>query len=281
MVEWSEFWVQLGQEAVLARSADAFRKRAARLLSAEAGERLEPVVARAVDDLAAAVHRRERSAHAERQEALARLAAGVAHDLNSLLGVIVNFAEFVAEELPPGGQAADDLEQIRHAARDAVALSERLATVAGDRRQGAESLRLQERLAGLADSLPDEVRLEVHVAGTRDVQIDRTAFDVVLANLVANACDAMPGGGLLWVHAEDEHDRVRLTVRDSGTGMDSDVAARAADPYFTTKAYGRGSGLGLATVQGLLTALGGALEIESESGAGTSVHVLLPVAVGG
>ena len=205
--------------------------------------------------------------------ALAQFARGVVHDLNNLLGVIVNFADFVAETLPAGSQAAEDLEQVQRAAQGAIALSERLGQAAGDRLGALDGAHVQEVLPALEAVLPATIRLEHDVADAGTLPLDHAALAAVLTELARNACDAMPDGGTLQVQATDEGVR----VRDDGTGMAPETTARALEPYFTTHRRGRGAGLGLTTVYRLVAGAGGELKIASAPGRGTTVDLRFPL----
>jgi two-component system, cell cycle sensor histidine kinase and response regulator CckA len=245
---------------------------------------------------------------AQRLESLGQLAGGVAHDFNNLLAGIMNYAGLVTaalqEELNRSGRSADpsmttivdDVEQITKAAKRAADLTRQLLIFS--RREVlrpqvldvnaviVEVLGLVRRAIGqtvdhvttaLADDLPS-------------VTIDRGQIEQVIMNLAINARDAMSSGGTLGIATsvfEIDRDRaqmlgvepgtyVQLSVSDTGTGMTHEVATRAFEPFFTTKATGEGTGLGLATVFGIVTQAGGDVSIISEVGRGTTVDVHLP-----
>ena len=239
----------------------------------------------------------------QRLESLGQLAGGVAHDFNNLLAVISNYTAFVGEVIaeaaegdPRWDAARRDLEQIQRATDRATQLTHQL--LAFGRREVVQPrvLNLNEVVSDmehlLRRTLGEHVELFTDAAADLwPVRADAGQLEQVLVNLAVNARDAMPGGGRLTietsnVHADDEllakrpglkpGRYVRLRVSDSGTGMSPEVAARAFEPFFTTKPKGEGSGLGLATVYGIITQAGGDIEISSTVGVGTTVSALLP-----
>ncbi|HWK26646.1 MAG TPA: PAS domain-containing protein [Solirubrobacter sp.] len=228
---------------------------------------------------------------AQRLEAVGQLAGGVAHDFNNLLAVIANYAAFVRKELDDGSRAAGDMDQIIAASRRASELTRRLLLFSRRQTGTPEVLSLRRVIESvellLQRTLGDDVDLKVDCDDRLwDVEADRSQLEQVLMNLAHNAREAMPNGGTLTIHAENTvvHDpaspsprAVRLTVADTGRGMAREVAAHAFEPFFTTKAVsGHGVGLGLATVYGIVTNARGRVELDSEPGRGTTVHVLLP-----
>ncbi len=231
---------------------------------------------------------------ARRLESVGQMAGGIAHDFNNILGVIMNYAEFVAGELTPGSQAHEDVAEIRRAAERAAALTRQLLVFSRREVVKPELLALGEVAAELENllrrALGERVELSVDFADDLyTVEADPGQIEQVLVNLAVNACDAMPNGGRLLIEAENvELDEeytymhpdtgsglyVRLKVSDTGEGMDSETIERAFEPFFTTK--NDGTGLGLATVYGIVTASGGRIDIYSEPGMGTTVKVHLP-----
>jgi|SRR5829696_4589537 len=248
------------------------------------------------DEELARANREARIARASRLESLGQLAGGVAHDFNNLLGVILNYAEFVAEELEEGTTAHTDVVEIRKAAERATELTRQLLVFS--RRETLkpapldlnEVVRDIERL--LRRTLGEHVELVVALApSVPAVLADPGQLEQVLVNLAVNARDAMPDGGRLKIEtSEVELDRdflhehpgvtpgrhVRLTVADNGEGMEPEVAARAFEPFFSTKYKGDGTGLGLATVYGIVTGAGGQIDVYTEPGEGTVFRVHLP-----
>jgi PAS domain S-box-containing protein len=251
--------------------------------------------------------RLERQLHqSQRLESLGQLAGGVAHDFNNLLGVITNYAAFAAEQLagpPPGewhpGQwqeIRDDIEQVRRAAERAASLTHQLLAFARQEVIQPRVLSLNDVVAGveqlLLRTLGEHVELIIDLAGGLPrVLADPGQVEQVLVNLAVNARDAMPNGGKLAIRTaatdlgEPAASQVGLTpghyvtiaVSDTGTGIPKDIADRVLEPFFTTKPKGEGSGLGLATVYGIITQAGGNVRIYSEPGLGTTVTAFLPV----
>ena len=238
----------------------------------------------------------ERLHQSQRLESLGQLAGGVAHDFNNLLAVILNYATFVGEAVPDDVDVQFDVEQILAASQRAAGLTRQLLMFARREPVRPEMLDLnavvEEVRELLARSIGEQVRLVVRpTVGLPAVRADRGQTEQILLNLAVNARDAMPDGGTLTIDTasvdlDQEFVRfhpgttpgpyVQLSVSDSGTGMSPDVAARAFDPFFTTKGRTEGSGLGLATVYGIITEAGGAVSLYSEEGLGTTVKVYFP-----
>lgn len=232
----------------------------------------------------------------EQLDALGKLAGGVAHDFNNLLSVIRICGSFLAEEalLSPTGRR--DLEELIRASVRATELTQHL--LAYGRRQVLQPQlmdvrTLVERSAGLLSRiLGEDVRLDVALcAAPAYVMADEAQLERVLINLVTNARDAMPTGGTVDIRVElgdpeaavrDAYPdlmpgaHVRLSVRDSGVGMDAATKARVFEPFFTTKGAGRGTGLGLASAYGVVRQSGGQIVVDSELGVGSTFHVFLP-----
>jgi two-component system cell cycle sensor histidine kinase/response regulator CckA len=233
----------------------------------------------------------ERLSQLERLDTVGKLASGIAHDFNNLIAVISTYAALLSDDV--SDEQRGDVEQIRSAARSAAALTRQLL-ILGRRDIGRdEPVRLDGLIratdALLRHTLGERTTLVTRLeAENSSVVADRTQLEQLVLNLVINARDAMPDGGTLRIDtanidvAEDlvagleAGTYVRLSVRDSGHGMDEDVVAHAFDPFFTTKGPGQGSGLGLTTVFGIATKSGGTVELESEPGRGTTVSVFLP-----
>jgi signal transduction histidine kinase len=233
----------------------------------------------------------------QKMESIGRLAGGVAHDFNNLLMAISGYAELAADSLPADHTAHDDLREIRKAAGRAGGLTQQLLTFA--RRQIMDP-----RVMDLSDMVRDVEKLLGRLIGEdieiivspasdlRHVRIDIGQIEQLLINLAVNARDAMPNGGKLTIQVEnvllDEQDAsvadadlapgtyLRLTISDTGTGMDAQTQAHLFEPFFTTKDTGHGTGLGLATCYGVVKQHAGHITCRSEVGKGTTFDIYLP-----
>ena len=231
----------------------------------------------------------------QRLDTVGQLAGGIAHDFNNLLAVILNYADFVADELPEG-DLRRDVEEIQRAATRAADLTRQLLIFARREVTNPQVLDLNVVVAGveslLRRTIGEDVELVLSLAeGLPCVRADPGQIEQVLLNLTLNARDAMPHGGRLVVETSavqldgaTDSGRpgvaagryVRLSVSDTGMGMSEAVAARAFEPFFTTKAAGQGTGLGLATVYGIVAGASGSISIDSVEGSGTRVSINLP-----
>jgi hypothetical protein len=248
---------------------------------------------------------RSRHLQAQRLESLGELAGGIAHDFNNLLAVIINYAAFVADDLAAAARAEigerfeatrEDVEQIRLAAEQAANLTGQLLAFARRDKVKPEVVDVNEVVRHveqlLSRTLGEHVEL-VSALGAElwPVLIDPGQLEQILVNLAVNARDAMPHGGVLRVdtaniEVDEEYAAsraelrsgcyVRLQVSDTGEGMSREAVQRAFDPFFSTKPQGKGTGLGLATVYGIVQRAGGGAQIYSELGVGTTFTALLP-----
>ncbi|RMH17341.1 MAG: PAS domain-containing sensor histidine kinase [Gemmatimonadetes bacterium] len=219
--------------------------------------------------------------HAQKMEAVGQLAGGIAHDFNNLLTVIGGSAEALLYEAE--GEVRELALEIRDAQERGAALTRQLLAFA---RRGVvqPALLSLSEVAGEVRPLVrrlvgERIDLRVVTRGDAPVVADRGQIEQVILNLVANARDAMPDGGTVEIHVDGRVSAdgfVSLEVVDSGEGMDPEVVRRACEPFFTTKRRGRGTGLGLSTVHGIVSQNGGSLEIDSDPGRGTTVRVLWP-----
>ena len=238
----------------------------------------------------------EQLRQAQKMEAIGRLAGGVAHDFNNLLTVINGYAKLAAGFLPRGDRVREMVDQILHAGERAAELTQHL--LAFSRRQPAQpkALNLNEIIAQskqmLARLLGEDIQLVTHLAPQLGrVNADPGQIHQILMNLAVNARDAMPDGGTLTIetanvevdpewaalHAEvTPGSYVVLAVSDTGTGMDAETQAHIFEPFFTTKEVGRGTGLGLATVYGIVRQYQGWIGVYSEPGRGSTFKVYLP-----
>lgn len=242
----------------------------------------------------------------QRLESLGQLAGGVAHDFNNLLAVILNYTSFISEEIAiaaaePNGerweQVRQDIEQVELAAARAIDLTHQLLAFGRREVVRPQALNLNEVVEAVEQLLRRSIgeHVQLSIDGQPDlasVMADRGQIEQVLLNLAVNARDAMPGGGELTIETHNvdidadyaavaspdlQPGRyVRLRVSDTGEGMAADVLQRVFEPFFSTKPKGEGSGLGLATVYGIISQAGGSAQIYSEPGLGTTFTALLP-----
>jgi two-component system, cell cycle sensor histidine kinase and response regulator CckA len=264
--------------------------------SLDAGGRLAEIKGYLVDD----TERRrveEQLRQSQRLDAIGLLAGGVAHDFNNLLGVITGYAELAGTQLPPGlGRVRQYVEEIRRAGERAAALTGQL--LAFSRKQ-----LLQPRVTDLNAIVLDVEKLlrrligedvdlvSIVQPGLDRVRVDPPQIEQVIMNLAINARDAMPRGGKLTLETanvllDDEYVRLHreakpgphmmLAVSDTGYGMDSRTQARIFEPFFSTKGTGKGTGLGLATVYGIVKQSDGSIWVYSEPGQGTTFKIYLP-----
>jgi len=235
----------------------------------------------------------EQLLQSQKMEAVGRLAGGVAHDFNNLLTVINGYADLVIRTLPAGDKIREKLATIRKAGGQAAALTQQL--LAFGRKQVvqrqvlslnaliAESESLYRRLLG------EDLRLKVDCGAKASVLADPGQMNQIVMNLLINARDAMPRGGTIEVRTYDRARlrhaalsngengcRVVLSVTDTGVGIDPSMRPHLFEPFFTTKRPGEGTGLGLATVYGILQQMGGSIDFESEPGRGTTFEVCFP-----
>jgi PAS domain S-box-containing protein len=233
---------------------------------------------------------------AQKMEALGQLAGGVAHDFNNLLTVILGFCELSLADFDRDDPRQADIEEIQKAGARAAGLTRQL--LAFSRKEIIEPtlLDLNVVVADLQAMLGRLIGEDVEIVlglgpALALVKADRGQVEQIVVNLAVNARDAMPGGGTLTIESANieldgdyakthpparEGPHVVLTVTDSGTGMTPQVQARLFEPFFTTKEPGKGTGLGLATVHGIITRNGGSVSVDTEEGRGTSFKVYFP-----
>jgi signal transduction histidine kinase/ActR/RegA family two-component response regulator len=237
---------------------------------------------------------------AQKMEGIGRLAGGVAHDFNNLLTAILGYIEMANKKLGPDSAASEYFHSIRHAAERSAALTRQLLAFA--RRQITEPrlVDLNQLIHQMHELLRRVIGEDIELravtrSGLGAVKLDPAQFEQVLMNLVINARDAMPDGGILSIETSnvelDEHYArqhqavlpgayVMLAVSDTGIGMNEDVSSHLFEPFFTTKPPGKGTGLGLATCYGIIKQNGGHIWVYSEYGRGSTFKIFLPRAAG-
>ncbi len=234
--------------------------------------------------------------YAQRLEAVGRLAGGVAHDFNNMLTAILGYGEAALDGAPSGSQQRDDIQQVLKAANRSQEVTRQLLAFA--RRQPATPLvlELNEAVENMLKMLRRLIGEDLDLAwwpgaAACTIRMDPSQLDQILANLVVNARDAIEGVGRITIRTRhavvDEAacrdkpefapgDYVCLAVHDTGVGMDESVLAKIFEPFFTTKGVGRGTGLGLATVYGIVKQNGGFVDVRSRPGDGSSFELYLP-----
>ena len=242
--------------------------------------------------------REEQLRQAQKMEALGRLAGAVAHDFNNLLTAIVGYADMIGER-EHADETVRDAAAIRQVADRASALTRQLLAFSRKQFLDPVILDLNDAISGLLQVLPrvlgERITIRIQLEkGLRPITADASQIEQALLNLVLNARDAMPDGGQLLIEtANTVLDRERLVgealtlqpgsyvmlvVSDTGTGMDDSTRARAFEPFFTTKPRGKGTGLGLATVYGIVDQSGGQISLDTAPGRGTTFRIYLPEA---
>jgi PAS domain S-box-containing protein len=232
----------------------------------------------------------------QKMEAIGKLAGGVAHDFNNLLSVITGYSELLMSRLGKNSPGLREIEEINKAGERAASLTHQL--LAFSRRQvlNPKTLRMNEVVLSLGKMLRRLIGENIELVTDVDAELwavraDPIQIDQIILNLAVNARDAMPGGGKLSISTSNVDivfplvegplkipagQYVGLEVTDTGCGMDGDTIARIFEPFFTTKKQGKGTGLGLATVYGIVKQSGGYIRVLSEPGSGTTFNVYLP-----
>ncbi|HET8756925.1 MAG TPA: ATP-binding protein [Solirubrobacteraceae bacterium] len=223
----------------------------------------------------------ERLQQAQKMEAIGQLAGGVAHDFNNLLTVIGGYTEIARRNIGAGPGGAE-LAEVERATERAAQLTRQLLAFSRQQLLDATPLDLGEVATALVPMLRRLIGEDIEIAmlaapGLPSVLADRSQLEQVILNLSVNARDAMPSGGTLTIETRVAGDRVALIVTDTGVGMPPETLEHVFEPFFTTKAVGQGTGLGLATVHGIVTQSGGEIHVYSEPDLGTSFKVYLPI----
>jgi signal transduction histidine kinase len=245
--------------------------------------------------------REEQLRQAQKMEAIGRLAGGVAHDFNNLLTAIIGYTDLVQERLDPSEQSARDVSEIRKAADRAAGLTRQLLAFSRKQLLSPTIINLNDTVSDLLQMLPrvigENIRTSANLSDDlAPVKADASQMEQVFMNLALNARDAMPTGGMLTIEtANVELDPKRLAaesltiapgryvllaIGDTGSGMDASTRQRAFEPFFTTKPKGKGTGLGLATVYGIIEQSGGGIHLDTAPDRGTTVRIYLPVTHG-
>jgi PAS domain S-box-containing protein len=233
---------------------------------------------------------------AQKMESVGRLAGGVAHDFNNMLGVIMGHAELALDEIDPAQSIFKDLQEIRKAAQRSADLTRQLLAFARKQTVNPKVLDINETVEGMLKMLRrligEDIQLAwLPVADLWTIKVDPAQIDQILANMCVNARDAIAGVGKVTIETKNvtfdasycaahadfpPGDFVLLAVSDNGCGMDKDVLGKVFEPFFTTKEMGKGTGLGLATVYGIVKQNNGFINVYSEPGQGTTFKIYLP-----
>jgi len=240
---------------------------------------------------------REALFQSQKMEAIGQLTGGVAHDFNNLLTAVIGSLELVRKRLPADDRNLLLIDNAMQAARRGATLTQRMLAFARRQELDPELASVAALVTGMTTlfdhTLGPSIVLDVDCpASLPPVRVDVNQLEMALLNLVVNARDAMPRGGVIAISAREATADpastfplpagryVRLSVRDQGHGMDAITLARATEPFFTTKGVGKGTGLGLSMVHGLAEQLGGRLQLESVPGIGTTASLWIPMAAG-
>ena len=261
----------------------------------------QPAILATVNDISDRVKLEDQLRQAQKMEAIGRLAGGIAHDFNNLLTAIRGNAELMSHRVRKDPAMAAEVDEILHAADRAASLTRQL--LAFSRKQVLQPVKIDinEIINGVARMarrlIGADVQLKLKLSkSVAQVLADPAQIEQVLLNLIVNARDAMPNGGMITVQTANARldaqapeivqagiapgPFVLLAVSDTGIGMDPATQARIFEPFFTTKDTGRGTGLGLSTVYGIVRQTGGAISVQSERGKGASFRVHLPAITG-
>jgi PAS domain S-box-containing protein len=271
---------------------DVTEQLAARDTLRRSNEELEAAVAERTHEREVALKQLHES---QKMESIGQLTGGVAHDFNNLLAVILGSLSLLKKGLPDDPRTSRLLEGAIQGAERGATLTKRLLAFARRQELKLEAVEVQQLIPDLLDFLRQSVGPTIAIAvdippDLHPVKIDANQFELALMNLAVNARDAMPTGGTLTISGHDESDGaqsglpkdlprgdyVRISIADTGVGMNEATLAKALEPFFTTKGIGKGTGLGLSMVHGLTAQSGGSMQIVSQVGKGTVVSLWLP-----
>ena len=271
--EWSD-----GEQAALTTIASAIGGALARVQAEEEKAQLESHLQQA-----------------QKMESVGRLAGGVAHDFNNIVGVILGHAELALEQVDATHPICKDLNEIRKAAQRSADLTRQLLAFARKQTVAPRALDLNNAVEGMLNMLRRLIGEDIRLCWEPEaiawtIRIDPSQVDQILANLCVNARDAITGNGVVTIRTENiavggghafsgglsPGDYVMLSVADTGHGMDRDTLSHLFEPFFTTKAFGKGTGLGLATVYGAVKQNHGSISVSSEPGVGTTFQLYFP-----
>lgn len=232
---------------------------------------------------------KQQLAESQKMDALGQLTGGVAHDFNNLLMVVTGHLQTLKRKMGDDPKVRRAIQAIELASQRGASLTRQLLTFSRRQRVKPEAIDIAQRIAAVRDVLDSglgsgiDLLIDVEY-GTWPINVDAAEFEIALVNLVINARDAMPKGGIIAVKARntrlnepDHHgDYVSVTVKDTGAGIPDDILAKIFDPFFTTKPIGKGTGLGLSQVHGFVHQADGTVRVESELGKGTAITMLFP-----
>jgi two-component system cell cycle sensor histidine kinase/response regulator CckA len=300
----SQLFDQPGRRKQFAQMESRWRRKDGQVISVELSGR--PVIDQVgtvlyfeviVQDISQQRSVEHRLRHVQKMEAVGRLAGGIAHDFNNVLGVITGYSEMLLDKLGEDSKLSDLVTHILGASQRASALTRQLLAFSRQQVLEPRVIHIQEHIQGIQNLLQrvlgEDIRLTVDTSGRPvNLRADPTQLEQVIVNLVVNARDAMPSGGTLSIAMHEAHldseyclhnpdarpgSYVCLAVTDTGCGMSPEVMLRIFEPFFTTKESGKGTGLGLATVYGIVKQSSGHISVHSELGHGTTFKVYLPL----
>ena len=238
---------------------------------------------------------REALAQSQKMEAIGHLTGGIAHDFNNLLMAISSSLELIRKRLPPDPKLQRLLDNAMQGAERGAVLTKRMLAFARRQELSTQTIQIPDLVRGMSDmlerslgpSISIETRFPLKLSA---ISADANQLEMAILNLAVNSRDAMPEGGRIIIAAEEEEVRatnagnlkpgqyVRLSVTDTGEGMNAETLRRATEPFFTTKGVGKGTGLGVPMVHGLAEQFGGRFELRSRIGEGTTAEIWLPAA---